>query len=88
MLSGRIGQSYLGMGDSFLFQSVAAVAIGGASLLGGSGNYIGTVAGAFTLTILVGLISAFNLPNSAQQVLYGFILLSAVMMATRRLKNT
>ena len=40
------------MGDPYLFTSIAAVAIGGASILGGSGHYIGTIAGAFVLTIL------------------------------------
>ncbi|MHB8277535.1 MAG: ABC transporter permease [Candidatus Humimicrobiaceae bacterium] len=81
-LAGRIGQSYLGMGNPFLFQSVIAVAIGGASILGGSGNYIGTVAGALILTILNGLLPAFKMPTSAQQIVYGVVLLIAVV-ATR-----
>src|SRR6202021_583232 len=42
VLAGYVGQSYLGMGDPYLFSSVAAVAIGGASILGGSGDYVGT----------------------------------------------
>ena len=33
-LAGYVGQSYLGMGDPYLFASVAAVAIGGTSILG------------------------------------------------------
>lgn len=82
LLAGRIGQSYLGMGNPFLFQSVIAVAIGGASILGGSGNYIGTVAGALILTILNGLLPAFKMPTSAQQIVYGVVLLIAVV-ATR-----
>ena len=45
LLTGYSGQAYLGMGDSYLFTSIAAVAIGGASILGGSGHYLGTVAG-------------------------------------------
>ena len=56
LLAGRIGQSYLGMGDPYLFQSVIVVVLGGASILGGSGQYIGTVAGAFILTIVNGLL--------------------------------
>ena len=54
VLTGYVGQAYLGMGDAYLFSSVAAVAIGGASILGGSGHYLGTVAGALILTVLAG----------------------------------
>lgn len=84
LLAGRIGQSYLGMGDPFLFQSIAAVAIGGASILGGSGHYLGTVGGAFILTILIGLLPAFRLPASAQQIIYGVILILALILARGR----
>ena len=40
------GQATLGLGDPFLFQSIAAAVIGGVSILGGRGHYLGTVAGA------------------------------------------
>ncbi len=46
LLAGNARQSYLGMGDPFLFTSIAAVAIGGASILGGTGSYLGSIAGA------------------------------------------
>ncbi|MGO9310754.1 MAG: ABC transporter permease [Spirochaetia bacterium] len=82
LLAGRIGQSYLGMGDPYLFQSVIVVVIGGASVLGGSGQYIGTVAGAFILTIINGLLPVFNIPTSAQQIVYGFVLFFAVLLTS------
>ncbi len=82
LLAGRIGQSYLGMGDPYLFQSVIVVIIGGASILGGSGQYIGTVAGAFILTIINGLLPVFNIPTSAQQIVYGFVLFFAVLLTS------
>ena len=53
------------MGDPYLFTSIAAVAIGGASILGGSGHYVGTIAGALVLTILTGLLPALNLSSGA-----------------------
>ncbi len=40
LLTGYTAQAYLGMGDPYLFTSIAAVAIGGASILGGSGTYL------------------------------------------------
>jgi ribose transport system permease protein len=82
LLTGYVGQAYLGMGDPFLFSSVAAVAIGGASILGGSGHYLGTVAGALILTVLAGLLPILNLNTAALQVIYGVVILVTVALAT------
>jgi ribose transport system permease protein len=82
VLTGYVGQAYLGMGDPFLFSSVAAVAIGGASILGGSGHYLGTVAGALILTVLAGLLPILNLDPAALQIIYGLVILVTVAAAT------
>ncbi len=87
VLTGRVGRSYLGMGDLYLFASVAAVAIGGGSILGGSGHYLGTVAGTLVLTLIAGLLPIFNVPASAQQVLYGLIVLGMVLLARDRARS-
>jgi len=82
VLTGYTGQAYLGMGDPYLFSSVAAVAIGGASILGGSGHYLGTVAGALILTVLAGLLPILNLNPAALQIIYGLVILVTVAAAT------
>ena len=82
LLTGYSGQAYLGMGDAYLFTSVAAVAIGGASILGGSGHYLGTVAGALVLTILTGLLPALNLSNGALLIVYGAVILITVSIGS------
>jgi ribose transport system permease protein len=82
VLTGYVGQAYLGMGDAYLFSSVAAVAIGGASILGGSGHYLGTVAGALILTVLAGLLPILNLDPAALQIIYGIVILVTVAAAT------
>ena len=64
-------QAYLGMGDPYLFTSIAAVAIGGASILGGTGSYLGTIAGALVLTILTGVLPIFRLNSGALRIIYG-----------------
>jgi ribose transport system permease protein len=81
ILAGKFGRAYLGMGDPFLFGSVAAVVIGGASILGGSGHYLGTVAGALILTVLTALLPIFKLPAAAQNIVYGLVVLSTVYLA-------
>lgn len=87
LLAGYSGQAYLGMGDPYLFTSIAAVAIGGASILGGSGSYIGTVAGALVLTILTGLLPIFRLSAGALQVIYGIVILGTVSLATPAMRT-
>lgn len=82
LLTGYSGQAYLGMGDPYLFTSIAAVAIGGASILGGSGHYLGTVAGALVLTILTGLLPALNLSSGALLVVYGAVILVTVSIGS------
>src|SRR5262249_9913276 len=87
LLTGYSGQAYLGMGDAYLFTSIAAVAIGGASILGGSGHYLGTVAGAMVLTILTGLLPALNLSSGALLVVYGAVILITVSIGSEAFAN-
>ncbi len=87
LFTGRIGQSYLGMGDSVMFETIAVVAIGGTSMVGGSGNYIGTVAGALILIILKNLLSAFLIPASIAQIIYGLVILIAMILSVSRSKK-
>ena len=84
LFSGRISQLYLGMGDPYQMQSVSAVAIGGVSLLGGSGSYIGTIAGVFVLVVLDGLLSALGIAQSIQKIVYGVVLFLAVLLSSKR----
>jgi ribose transport system permease protein len=75
MLVGFGGQASLGMGDPYLFQSIAAVVIGGVYILGGRGTYIGTAAGAVTLVALVSVLMAMNMPDYGRSIVYGVIIL-------------
>ena len=81
LLAGKVGSCYLAMGDTYQFQSIAAVAIGGTSMLGGKGNYLGTVAGSLTITILLGILVALNLPFGVQTIAYGLIVLISVIVS-------
>lgn len=69
------GQPTLGLGDPYLLQSVAAIVIGGVSILGGRGLFLGTVAGAITLTALVTLLRAENMPDYGRSIVYGVVIL-------------
>ena len=63
------------MGDGYVLPAIAAVVLGGTSILGGSGGYGGTVAGAITITLVGSILSVENRSQGAQQILYGLIIL-------------
>jgi len=75
LLIGFTGNSYLGMGDSYQLASIAAVVMGGTSILGGSGNYLGTVAGALLLTLISSVLTLFNVSGGGQTAVQGGIIL-------------
>lgn len=84
LLTGYASQSYLGMGDAYLLPSIAAVVIGGSSILGGRGHYAGTFAGAVFLALLGSVIAATGLSNAMRQVLFGLVILVAVIAVRDR----
>lgn len=80
MLVGYSNGATLRMGDSYLLPSIAAVVIGGSSILGGSGTFIGTVGGAILLTTLGTVISAIGLSEGWRTVIEGGIIIVALMV--------
>ena len=87
MLVSYGGQASLGLGDPYLFQSIAAVVIGGASILGGRGTYLGSAAGAITLVALVTLLSAENIPEYGRSIVYGVTILALLLLYGRERRH-
>ncbi len=83
LLTGFAGYSYLGMGDAYLLPSIAVVVIGGASIVGGRGNYVGTIAGAIIITVLTTILTILNMPIAARDILYGVVILAALLLYGR-----
>jgi ribose transport system permease protein len=86
LLVGFGGQASLGMGDPYLFQSIAAVVIGGVYMLGGRGHYLGVVAGAVTLVALVSVLLAVNMPDYGRNIIYGVVILALLLLYGREEK--
>lgn len=87
MLAGYSNGATLRMGDGYLLPSIAAVVIGGSSILGGQGSFLGTVGGAFLLTILGTIISAIGLEFGLRTVIEGAIILIALLLLREELFN-
>jgi ribose transport system permease protein len=88
MCAGFVGVALVGysngatlrMGDDYLLPSIAAVVIGGSSILGGRGTFLGTVGGAILLTTLGTIISAIGLEFGLRTIIEGTIVLVALLL--------
>jgi ribose transport system permease protein len=70
------------IGKDYILPSVAAAVIGGVSLFGGRGGLIGTVIGAFILTVIGNLVFVLQISSYWQPVTSGVILLLAVLASS------
>lgn len=78
------GEASASQGGLYTLNSIAAVAIGGTSLFGGSGGMIGSILGALVLRTISDLLFVFNAPALWQPLFQGFILLGAVCVGGLR----
>ncbi len=74
LLTGYSFQSYLGMGENYVLPPIAAVVIGGTSILGGSGGYTGTIAGSIIVVLLQSTLAIAQVPQAGRNILYGLII--------------
>lgn len=79
MLLGYSSGADLNIGTSWLLPSIAAVVVGGSSIKGGSGSYLGTVGGAILLTVIDIDTRAIGLEEGYRQSLYGLIIIFALV---------
>ncbi len=86
----RLGSVEITIGLELHIHVIAAVVIGGTSVLGGSGSVLGTLAGVFIMATLRNGINLMGIPSLWERVLVGFFLLLSVtidMISNRRKKN-
>lgn len=76
MIGGQSGAVSMSLADSLVLPSVAAVVIGGTSIMGGMGSYTGSIMGALILTILSYLLATLNSSEAVKQMIYGAIVLT------------
>lgn len=86
MLMSRIGAAEPVSGTGFELQAIAAVVVGGTSLMGGRASIVGTVLGAILLGSIANGLTLLNVNAFVQLVVTGVIVLGAVLtdrLATR-----
>lgn len=83
LLVGYTGTSFLDAGTAYTMNSIAAVVVGGTSIIGGRGGYGGTIAGAIIMTIIGSLLTIVHIPEAGRQIAQGLIILCLVLIYGR-----
>ena len=83
LLAGYASKAAQAMGDAYLLPSIAAVVLGGTSILGGRGSYLGTVAGVILITLLQSILSVMQMPEAGRQVIYGAVIVGMLLLYGR-----
>lgn len=78
----RSGQP--GDGMAFELYAIAAVVIGGTSLMGGVGTMVGTVCGVLMFGIINNFMGIYQFDSNLQKILIGIIIIAAVLAQRRR----
>ena len=69
-------------GDVFVLTSIAAVVLGGVSFFGGRGSAVGSICGAFALTLVVNVLFFAHIDPLYQSFYQGLFLITAVVLGT------
>jgi ribose transport system permease protein len=79
-LTALVHSSNASTSTQYALIAIAAVVLGGTSLAGGRGGLIGVCFGAFTIYLLQNLLSSFEVNPAWLQIVYGAILIIAVVI--------
>jgi ribose transport system ATP-binding protein len=80
MLMARIGVGDPAQGVSYTLTSITAVVLGGTSLLGGRGTFLGTVVGAVLLVQVLNATTFLGLDQTWQYMFQGILILAAAIL--------
>ena len=78
VMTSRLGSAQPDLGLGYELEAIAAVIIGGTSLLGGKGTISGTIIGALIMSVLINGLRILELQQEWQYVVVGIVILLAV----------
>lgn len=87
MTTARLFVGHPTAGAFIMLDSIAAVVIGGTSLMGGRGSIVGTVAGVALLAMVANLLNLLGVSPFHQQIAKGLIIIIAVLFTAPGLKH-
>jgi ribose transport system permease protein len=87
LLASRINSAQPALGQGYELDAIAAVVIGGTSLSGGTGTILGTIIGAFIMSVLTNGLRILSVAQEWQFVITGVIIILAVYTDILRRKR-
>ena len=79
LLIGNMGTAFKDMGSSYVMPSIAAVVVGGVSLVGGEGNYFRVILGSIFLQTLTNLLVALGWGDAGKWLGFGIVLFALLI---------
>tara|TARA_Y100000296_G_C5169628_1_gene256572 strand:+ start:1436 stop:2437 length:1002 start_codon:yes stop_codon:yes gene_type:complete len=80
IIASRLNSAQPALGQGYELDAIAAVVIGGTSLSGGTGTILGTIIGAFIMSVLVNGLRIMSVAQEWQTVVTGIIIILAVYL--------
>jgi ribose transport system permease protein len=87
LILGMNRQGYVGIGEPYVLTSIAAVVLGGTSILGGRGTYAGTIPGAILLVTTTALITVVNASAGWRSIMFGTLILALLLISGREARS-
>lgn len=78
LMASRLNSAQPALGAGYELDAIAAAVIGGTSLSGGEGTIVGTIIGAFIMSVLTNGLRILSVPQEWQMVVTGGIVIAAV----------
>jgi ribose transport system permease protein len=87
LIASRLNSAQPALGQGYELDAIAAVVIGGTSLSGGTGTILGTIIGAFIMSVLTNGLRILSVAQEWQTVVTGVIIILAVYADILRRKK-
>ena len=87
LMASRLNSAQPALGQGYELDAIAAVVIGGTSLSGGSGTILGTIIGAFIMSVLTNGLRIMSVAQEWQIIVTGIIIILAVYADNMRKKK-
>ena len=88
LIASRLNSAQPALGQGYELEAIAAVVIGGTSLSGGTGTVLGTIIGAFIMSVLTNGLRILSVAQEWQIVVTGVIIILAVYIDNLRRKRS
>jgi ribose transport system permease protein len=88
VIASRLDSAQPQLGSGYELQAIAAVIIGGTSLLGGRGSILGTLIGALIMSVLINGLRIMSIQTEWQNVVVGAVILVAVFSDALRQRRS